>query len=204
MKPMNDQETLNAERGADSCAAPLFGGLNHSKSHMAKIGAMRTHASFVRGGKKSWDKKSPEKKMEAQRARQSARVQCEDMKLGIKCWSAKNWRLRDPNNRVWQFRNLTHFVRTHEHLFAPEDVRWVIPKNGKLTGVWCRATGGLRTLRPSRQSVVCGTWKGWRWTSIYERRFNDGDDLMLGRELPPNAKLTDPRLKRALNEKGQR
>ena len=67
--------------------------------------------------------------------------------------------LRDASGRVWFFRNLTHFVRTHEHLFLPEDVEWK-PKTIGRGDLRCRAQKGLLNLF-GRGKTVPGSWKGW-------------------------------------------
>ena len=91
-------------------------------------------------------------------------------------------RLRDPNGKIWEFRNLTHFVREHGHLFTEEDVKWsptgkVIP--GKIPTMRCRASSGLLSLYGRIHSV--GAWKGWtRADSQVELR--DGGADLLGRD----------------------
>lgn len=86
---------------------------------------------------------------------------------------ALNWIVRDPANRVHQFKNLALFIRTNPDLFSPEDVVWV--KRGN--GMNCRAMSGISSIRPTCRKVR-PTWKGWTWVSIHERRFNDGNDLL--------------------------
>jgi hypothetical protein len=94
------------------------------------------------------------------------------MHAGPENHSGKFWRLRDPRGRFHEFRNLSNFIRDNPSLFLPEDVQWV----GKGRKKRCRAFA-LRGLHPSRK-VGLSTWKGWTWISIYERRFNDGLDLL--------------------------
>lgn len=94
------------------------------------------------------------------------------MRAGTENHSAKKWSLRDNRGRVHQFKNLRHFIREHPHLFAPEDVQWM--KHGR--EAHCRAMA-LANLHPDRVRPF-GQWKGWTWYSAYERRFNDGADLL--------------------------
>jgi hypothetical protein len=101
-----------------------------------------------------------------------ARMQNPTMKAGIEYHSAKIWRLRDSRGRVHEFRNLKHFVRENPDLFLPEDVQWT--KHGRHQ--YCRALA-LNRLRPDNKWALA-QWKGWTWYSTYERRFNDGHDLL--------------------------
>lgn len=82
---------------------------------------------------------------------------------------ALNWNIRDANGCTHQFRNLANWIRENENLFDAADVQW---KNG-----WCRAHSGISHLRPTHKKPV-GSWKGWTWVSIHERRFNDAEDLL--------------------------
>ena len=83
------------------------------------------------------------------------------------------WRLRDGNGVGYEFKNLAKFIRDHSGMFSEDDVKWV--KRGN--GLNCRAYSGLSSLRPEHPRVE-GSWKGWTWISIYERRFDDGNDLL--------------------------
>lgn len=68
---------------------------------------------------------------------------------------------RAPNGVVYPYKNILHFVRTHQDLFDAEDLR--THKNKA-----CAASAGLSGLRPPvrgtkrRQSI---TWKGWTLVS---------------------------------------
>ena len=84
---------------------------------------------------------------------------------------AKLWKLRNPENKVFIFKNLTHFVRTNPQLFHDDEIVWMNDKNGVK---YCLATVGLRSLRPTRKNVK-GTWHGWRWISDMETMENDSD-----------------------------
>ena len=81
--------------------------------------------------------------------------------------------LRDASGRLWHFKNLLHFVRTHEDLFLPEDVCWKDTK--KRDAKFCRASAGLGSLFKKR-GIINGTWKGWTVAfSIMERAEGCGD-----------------------------
>lgn len=73
---------------------------------------------------------------------------------------SKLWLLVSPQNVVYEFRNLSDFIRKNSSLFDPEDVVW--------TKYSCRAVHGIAHLRPTRKKPE-STWKGWRWQSIEER-----------------------------------
>jgi len=87
-------------------------------------------------------------------------------------FSAKWWSLRDYNGRVHQFKNLSWWISQNKEMFDPDDVRPPITKS--------RAYGGITKIKPSeKKTKVIGSWKGWTWFSVFERRFNDGKDLLL-------------------------
>lgn len=71
---------------------------------------------------------------------------------------ARDFHLVDPRGTVWHVRNLAHFVREHEDLFAAEDRIIRYSTNS-------RATAGLRLLRPGTKPRAKGTWKGWTWAT---------------------------------------
>jgi hypothetical protein len=81
--------------------------------------------------------------------------------------------LRSPENKLYPFRNLTHFVREHPQLFFPEDVVW----KKRDRAFQCRASHALLRLF-GHGKVVPGTWKGWTRYSWVEHTFNAGDDLL--------------------------
>jgi hypothetical protein len=83
--------------------------------------------------------------------------------------------IRSPDNIVYQFRNLTHFVREHPYLFLPEDVIW--KPEGTHGGMRCRAQHGLLSLF-ARHKDVRGSWKGWTLYSHVEQVYHAGDDLL--------------------------
>lgn len=86
------------------------------------------------------------------------------------------WSLREPCGKTHEFKNLSEWVRMNEELFNPEDVIWQPIRPGGRTSI-CRAIICLGMLRPDRRCGR-GSWKGWTWYSIPERRFNDGQDLL--------------------------
>jgi hypothetical protein len=81
---------------------------------------------------------------------------------------AKIWHVRTPSGVGYHFKNLTHFVRTHRHLFT----------EAQLAGT---PATGLAKLNPNNR-YARSSWFGWTWASIHERRFNDGDDLLNRKE----------------------
>jgi hypothetical protein len=73
--------------------------------------------------------------------------------------------LRSPDGVVYKGRNVLHFVRKHEELFAPEDTVWRrSPRAGirrKTRGhPQCRASKGLANLFGESEHVRY-SWKGW-------------------------------------------
>jgi hypothetical protein len=78
--------------------------------------------------------------------------------------------LRSPDNVTFRFRNMSHFVRTHPHLFRPEDVEW------KRNGRYCRALKGLLNLTEKKRPN--GSWKGWTLVSFTESFYNRGEHLL--------------------------
>lgn len=81
--------------------------------------------------------------------------------------------LRSPVNVTYRFVNMSHFVRTHQHLFLPEDVQWYGKGNRH-----CRALKGL--LRLTEKARPNGTWKGWTLVSFTETFYNRGESLLSG------------------------
>lgn len=69
--------------------------------------------------------------------------------------TGRDWHLRAPDGRQYSFRNLSHFVRSHPDLFAPEDIL----ETGRGGS---NATAGLRALRPTPRCRAL-SWKGWTW-----------------------------------------
>lgn len=64
----------------------------------------------------------------------------------------KRWRLKTPDGRWIEGRNLRQLVRDHANEFDPDDVVW----SGGRGGGTCQAVGGL--YQASRSG---GFWKGW-------------------------------------------
>lgn len=89
-------------------------------------------------------------------------------------FSAKPWRIISPSNVTYQFSNLNHFVRTHKHLFHPDDVAQKTTKKGE---PYWSASRGIQALSP-RKKKPCGSWKGWRIDSQQERLFHEGKTLL--------------------------
>lgn len=81
--------------------------------------------------------------------------------------------LRSPDNVTYRFVNMSHFVRTHEHLFLPEDVQWYGRGNRH-----CRALRGLLSL--TGKTRPNGSWKGWTLVSLTETFYNRGESLLSG------------------------
>jgi hypothetical protein len=102
--------------------------------------------------------------------------------------------LRDRNNKVYQFKNLAHFIRENESMFSDGDAVW---KPIGSSGETCRAYEGLLSLRPftrdgTPKRRVAGSWKGWTWVSLTEVFHNQGEDLILRPKDPsPNKEARD-------------
>ncbi len=93
--------------------------------------------------------------------------------------------VRSPENIVFHIKNISNFVRTHEHLFRKDDVAWRIvkgKKSGCIGNLTCRARQGL--LHMASEKSDRNTWKGWTIISIHEKRFNDAVDLILRNHKP--------------------
>lgn len=89
--------------------------------------------------------------------------------------------LRSPDYVTYPFRNMSHFVRTNQSLFLPEDVEWY-GKGSKQ----CRALKGLLTLT-AKGNHTRGSWKGWTLVSFTETFYNRGETLLSGESSKPNA-----------------
>jgi hypothetical protein len=87
--------------------------------------------------------------------------------------------LRDAKGRIWHFRNLTHFVRTHQELFDPNDLVMRPVGRGRRQ-LYCNAAKRLLQLFKNGKNTLA-TWKGWTVAfSIMERAEGGGD--LLGRD----------------------
>lgn len=95
---------------------------------------------------------------------------------GPKNQCASVWRLRSPINKIYEFKNLMHFIRENENLFMPEDVEWKT-KTSRKSDLSCKAYGGLSMLSPRRKQTT-GSWKGWTWVSHTESIYNAKEDLL--------------------------
>ena len=96
-----------------------------------------------------------------------------DMKPDERHFRARVWRIRSPENRVFEFKNLAKFIRDHPELFLPEDV--IAPVSNKRKK--CHAYGGLNSISPRLKRNV-GSWKGWTWYSFLEQEINGCRDLL--------------------------
>lgn len=93
--------------------------------------------------------------------------------------------LRSPNLTTHHFHNLTHFVRTHQHLFLPEDIQWYGKSKNQ-----CRASKGL--LRLTAKNHTRGTWKGWTLVSFTETFYNRGESILSGESSNKNTPVVMP------------
>ena len=72
--------------------------------------------------------------------------------------------VKSPENVTYLVMSIVKFVREHEHLFLPEQIKW---KNDK--GSWrCRATIGFHQIYRG----YAGVWRGWMVVSQREGREN--------------------------------
>lgn len=69
---------------------------------------------------------------------------------------AKTWHLIDPTGEHHHCTNLQHFIRTHAHLFDPQDTAIRRP-SAKGRGEYTRAGAGIQNIRAGKT----GAWKGW-------------------------------------------
>lgn len=97
------------------------------------------------------------------------------LKMGESHHSAKPWRVISPDNVKYEFRNVHHFVRSHAHLFHPDDLAQKFNTKGR--DPCCNASRGIQSLSPRRKRPN-GTWKGWRIDSQQERLFHEGKTLL--------------------------
>ena len=108
-----------------------------------------------------------------QREAQSVRTKSNPkLTFGLAHCRARVWKVRSPANVVYEFKNLSHFIREHTELFLPEDVIWK-GKNKKR----CNASAGIQSVCPRKKHPV-GSWKSWTWYSHLERLKNEGCDLL--------------------------
>ena len=92
-------------------------------------------------------------------------------KAGPEHKRAQRWKLRSPNRaQIFEFSSLEFFIKTHPHLFDPDDL--IPSQKGKRS----RASVGLGSLSP-RLSKTTGSWKGWQWVSTIERQVGNNDLL---------------------------
>lgn len=159
-------------------------------------------------------RKCSESEIEARSAAMRGRPQTAELTAkGPRHVCARAGTIRNAQNVEYSFRNLTHFIREHPHLFDPLDVAWT--DNGR-----CNAQKRLLGLF-GKGKVVPGSWKGWTVVSHYERVFETGDllqrtsipqsfldacdDLDNGRLIDLDTVLSDPDLSPdSLGESAQR
>jgi hypothetical protein len=140
-----------------------------NKGHVVSLEQRREHSRKMR------NRKQPAEFVEKRAAPLRGRPQRALLtKKGPTHWGAMIGAVRSPENIVYEFRNLTHFVREHPHLFNPDDVMW--RKRG--SNETCRAAKGLINLF-GKGKVVNGSWKGWTRYSRVEQDYNVGEDLLL-------------------------
>jgi len=93
-------------------------------------------------------------------------MQSEKCKAGLKHHAGRKWHIRSPSNVEYHFVNLLEFIRSHSHLFDPNDIP-------------VKAHRGIQGLRPSdTRKRVNGSWKGWTWISYCEAFYNSSNDLL--------------------------
>ena len=154
---------LLAPRKSDSADAP--------KSKMARLRQWRAanpdlfEARRVAGMKRSARVRENLQRIHAEckaewraSALKNPKLQATDVHI-----AAKDWTLRGPDGRVFQFRNLKKWVRENESLFDPTDVIWK-DMNGKANQAWCRAFQALGRLRPTSSKHI-PEWNGWKWAA---------------------------------------
>jgi len=71
--------------------------------------------------------------------------------------NARDWALIAPDGTEYRFRNLRHFIRTHQDLFTEEELRISGQKNAAPI-----ATFKLYHLRPGAKHPY-ESWHGWSW-----------------------------------------
>lgn len=68
--------------------------------------------------------------------------------------TVKKWRVTSPEGKAYEFINLNSWLRSHTHLFNPDDVAIKIKSNGvQWSNAECGLRGALKTVK--RQ------WRGW-------------------------------------------
>jgi len=78
---------------------------------------------------------------------------------GINNVHAEDWHLLSPTGDSYKIRNLYEFVRTHTHLFTPDDVAWKRQGGARGTGgEYCNATAGILNIKGGKAK----SWKGWK------------------------------------------
>lgn len=93
--------------------------------------------------------------------RSEAMINHPKMRKGIKHPSCKEWHIKSPCGKIYNFINLDKFIRENYNLFNESDVAW--RKHPSRASYLCKAYSGLSAVRCG--SV--GTWKGWTWDKTY-------------------------------------
>jgi len=70
--------------------------------------------------------------------------------------ASKEWRLQAPDGTVYTFKNLAHFIRTHEALFTARELEHFSGRPDPI------AYQMLSALRPGRARRA-ESWHGWTW-----------------------------------------
>jgi len=141
--------------------------ISEAKKGWKQTGEQRLRHSIAMTGR-VWPKDVVESRAEKlrERVRTAEGVRADESNInGLK------GALRDDRGRLWQFKNLSHFVRTHRDLFDEFDTVERPQKKGGFTKT-CRAIKGLSTLFAIKHTR--GSWKGWTAVSGIEL----GEDLM--------------------------
>lgn len=155
---MNDETRKKISEGLK---ARWQGGKNYKMSEEARARMAKGHSERFKGW---YRRKSPVREDEKNRlvaAGVNFRASDPRGQKGPLNHKALVWKLRSPEGKIYQFRNLAHFIRENEELFDPEDVVWK-PVPSRPSVMKCLAYYALASLAP-RRKVNYETRKGWRW-----------------------------------------
>lgn len=92
---------------------------------------------------------------------------------------ADEWHLRDPQGREYHFRNLSHFIRNHHHLFSAQQLVIVKP-TGRTKVEACLASLSPRKKFPTTCS------QGWTWVLTP----HEADPRLMSANCPPKEGTT--------------
>jgi hypothetical protein len=122
-------------------------------------------------------RKNLTKALRGRRMSAEARKQQSDLRKGKDLYAEHPWNVNDethhsassgvlraPDGQIYHYRNLSHFVRTHAHLFDEEDL--ALDTKGDH-----RARAYLARLRPSKNidRIPPSSWKGWTHVTTIEK-----------------------------------